>query len=59
MTTALTQARQLASAHGCMVIDRGGKYLVYRKTGLRPVYLGSRGTPETLRTFVRRVTTTH
>ena len=59
MSTPLTQARQLASAHGCMVIDRGGKYLVYRKTALRPVYLGSRGTPEALRAFVRRVTTAH
>ena len=59
MTTALTEARQLASAHGCMVIDRGGKYLVYRKTADRPVFVGSRSTPEALRAFVRRVTTTH
>ncbi len=59
MTTPLTQARQLASAHGCMVIDRGGKYLVYRKTAARPVYVGSRSTPETLRAFVRRVTSTN
>lgn len=57
MTTALTQARQLASAHGCMVIERGGKYLVFRKTAARPVLVGARSTPETLRAFVRRVTT--
>lgn len=59
MNRDLIEARQLASAHGCMVIERGGKYLVYRNTTARPVFVGSRSTPETLRAFVRRVTTTN
>lgn len=59
MNRDLIEARQLAKAHGCMVTERGGKYHVYRKTAARPVYVGSRSTPETLRAFVRRVTTTN
>lgn len=53
----LIEARRLAADHGCMVTECGGKFLVYRKTTARPVFLGSRGTPESLRAFVRRVTT--
>jgi len=52
----LKEARQIALDHGCFVCEKGGKYLVYRKTPMRPVYLGSRGTPETLRRFVCQVT---
>jgi len=53
----LIEARQLARAHGCMVTERGGQYLVYRTTAARPVFVGSRTSPEALRAFVRRVTT--
>lgn len=59
MNRDLIEARQLAKAHGCMIKERGGKYHVYRTTAERPVFVGSRSTPETLRAFVRRVTTTH
>ena len=53
----LIDARQLARARGCMVTERGGKFFVYRTTAAHPVLIGSRGTPETLLAFVRRVTT--
>ena len=59
MNRDLIEAHQLAKAHGCMITEHGGKYLVYRKTAERPVFVGSRSTPETLRAFVRRVTTTN
>lgn len=53
------EARQIAKDHGCMVIEKAGKYLVYRKTFDRAVYLGSRGEPAALRAFVCRVTNFH
>ena len=49
----------MTERRGCMIQERGGKYHVYRTTTERPVFLGTRGTPETLRAFVRRVTTTN
>lgn len=55
----LKEAKRIAADHGCIVSEKGGKYLVYRKTPMRPVYLGSRGTPEALRAFVCRVTNFH
>lgn len=54
---ALHDAHQLANQGGCMVCQKNGKFVVYRKTDQRPVYLGARSTPEALRTFVRRLTT--
>ena len=55
----LKEAKQIARDSGCQISERGGHYLVYRIVAGRPVYLGSRGTPETLRSFVRQVTTSH
>ena len=55
----LKEAKQIARDHGCFVTEKSGKYLVYRQTPARPVYLGSRGTPETLRSFVCKVTNFH
>ena len=55
----LKEAKQIARDFGCQVSERGGKFLVYRIVAGRPVFLGTRGTPETLRAFVRRVTTTN
>lgn len=53
------EAKQIAKDHGGMVIEKGGKFLVYRKTFNHPAYLGSRGTPAALRAFVCRVTNFH
>ena len=52
---ALIESRRLASANGCYVIEKGARYLVYRKTPARPVFLGYRSTPEALRAFVVRL----
>lgn len=55
----LKEAKQIAIDHGCFVTEKSGKYHVYRNTSSRPVFLGSRGTPETLRSFVCKVTNFH
>jgi len=55
----LKEAKQIARDHGCFVVEKAGRFLVYRKTPVRNVYLGSRGTPETLRPFVCAVTNFH
>lgn len=53
------EAKQIAKDHGCLVIEKGTRFLVYRKTPVRLVYLGSRRTAETLREFVCKVTNFH
>lgn len=53
------EAKQIAKDHGCFVIERGGKYQVFRNTGSKPAYLGARSTPESLRAFVCKVTNFH
>ena len=55
----LREAKQIARDYGCHVSERGGRYHVYRIVAGRPVYLGSRATPETLRAFVCKVTNFH
>ena len=52
----LREARNLASNNGCFVSDKDGKWLVYRKTDVRLVYLGQRSTPDALYRFVRNLT---
>lgn len=53
----LIEAKRIANAHGCYVVEKGEQYLVFRKT-FKPTFVGSRATPEALRSFVRKVTTT-
>jgi len=54
---ALIESRRIAREAGCYVIEKGTRYLVYRKTAARPVLLGHRSTPEALRAFVKRIAT--
>ncbi len=42
------QACQIARDHGMFVIDKGGRYLVYRKLPDRNVCLGECRSPDTL-----------
>lgn len=51
----IREARNLASNNGCFVSDKDGKWLVYRKTPVRLVYLGQRSTPAGLYSFVRKL----
>lgn len=52
----LKEAKQIAIDHGCFVAEKGGRFHIYRKTPTHPVWLGSCGTPETLRAKVCKVT---
>ena len=56
--TPFAEAQQIAQSGGCFVTPRNGRYLVYRKTPARVDYLGSRGTLDALRAFVRGLTAT-
>lgn len=56
----LIEARRLARAAGCFISEKNGAFRVFRKTAMRPVLLGYRTDPASLRAFVRRIaTTTH
>ena len=55
----LKEAKQIAQDHGCFVAERGGQYLLYRKTFPRPTFVGARGTPEALRRLVCKATNFH
>lgn len=47
------EAQQIASDHGMFVVDKGDRFLLYRKAD-RPIYLGMRTSASTLRSFVTR-----
>jgi len=48
----IKEAKQIAKDHGGFVVEKGGRFLVYRRTHTCNVYLGSRGKPDALRSFV-------
>lgn len=48
------EARQIAADHNMFVVDKGDHYQLYRKTPVRPVYLGKRSDAAAFRSFVSR-----
>lgn len=52
------EARQIAAVNGLLVTMRGGKFVLYRKTGHGLIWLGRRSTSKGLRTFVTRCVST-
>jgi hypothetical protein len=46
------EAQQLARDHGMFVVDKGTRYLLYRKMPHRNVFIGTRGSPAALLKFV-------
>lgn len=48
------EARQIAADHNMFVVDKGGRFLLYRKTPTRPVFLGQRTDVAAFRSFVCR-----
>lgn len=58
-TQQFKEAQQIARDHGCFVVDKGDRFLVYRRTTTRNVYLGFRSDPAALRAFVCQVTNFH
>lgn len=55
----LKEAKQIARDHGCFVVEKGGRFLLYRQTPTRNVFIGQRGTPTALRAYVCKVTNFH
>lgn len=51
----LKEAKQIAVDHAMFVVEKSGKYLLYRKNPARAIYLGSRGSPDGLRALVTRL----
>ena len=51
-TQQFKEARQIAADHNMFVVDKGGRFLLYRKTPARPVYLGMRADAAAFRSFV-------
>lgn len=55
----IKEAKQIARDHGCFVVEKAGRFLVYRRTPTRNVYLGYRTDPAALRALVCTVTNFH
>lgn len=55
----LIEARRHAKVCGCFISEKNGAFRVFRKTAMRPVLLGYRTDPASLRAFVRRIATTN
>lgn len=55
----IKQAKQIAHDHGCFVVEKGQRYLVYRRRPSGNVYLGFRSDPSALHAFVCKVTGFH
>lgn len=51
------EAQQLAADNGMFVVDKGDRFLLYRKAE-RPVYLGMRSSASALRALVSRCAAT-
>ena len=50
----LKEAKQIAFDHAMFVVEKSGKYLLYRKGQIKNIYLGSRGSVDGLRALVSR-----
>lgn len=46
------EAQQLAKDHGMFVVDKGNRFLLYRKLPHRNIYIGMRSSAEAFRRFV-------
>lgn len=55
----LKEAKQIALDHHMFVVERPGKYLLYRQGKPNNIYLGARVSVENLRTFVERCAYKH
>lgn len=50
----LHDAEQIARSHNMFVIRRGDRFLLFRRTRSRPVFLGARSEAAALRSLVSR-----
>lgn len=49
------EAKQIAHDYGMFVVEKPGRFLLYRKGTPRNVFLGYRSDPEAFRRFVAKV----
>ncbi len=50
----LKEAKQIAVDHAMFVVEKSGKYLLYRKNPARAIYLGARGSLNGIHALVMR-----
>lgn len=53
-TDYLKEARRIASAAGLFFVEKGSEFRLFRKTPVRPVFLGKRSDAAGLCSFVKR-----
>lgn len=53
------EAQEIAKTAGLFVLERGGKFQVYRKNPQKNIYLGTRATAEGLRQYVAKLANFH
>lgn len=46
------EAKQIAKDHGLFVVEKAGKFSLYRCNPQKHIYIGTRSTAETLRSLV-------
>ena len=53
------QAKQIAQDHGLLVIEKSGKYQIYRRMATRVVFIAERGTPDSVHRMVCELANVH
>lgn len=53
------QARQIAHDHGLLVVEKSGRFLVYRRLAMRNEFIAHRSSPDALHTLVCKLTNFH
>lgn len=48
------EAQQIALDYNMFIVQKGDKYLLYRKLATRPLFLGQRGSVPGIRAFVEK-----
>lgn len=56
--TQFEEAKSIARAHNMFAVDKGDRYILFRRAAPRPIYLGARTDPAEFRRFVARCATT-
>ena len=55
----LNEAKQIAKDHHMLVVEKDGRYLLFRLMRPHNVFVGQRSSPEALRQFVAKCTNCH
>lgn len=53
------QAKQIALDHGLLVVEKAGKYQIFRRMATRNVFVAERGTPDSLLRAVCKLSNFH